>query len=93
MTLKQILDEYLPRGTQIDFMTIDAEGFDHEVVSSSDWEIYRPRVVLVELLNTELQKFGLHPTAIMLKEHNYRAFAKTFNTYFYVANGAFPTND
>ena len=93
VTLKQILDEYLPSGTQIDFMTIDAEGFDHDVVSSSDWKIYRPRVVLVELLNTELQKFELHPTARMLKEHNYRAFAKTYNTYFFVANEVFSTND
>jgi FkbM family methyltransferase len=93
VTLKQILDEYLPRGTQIDFMTIDAEGFDHEVVSSGDWKLYRPRVVLVELLNTEIQKFERHPTAMMLKEHNYRAFAKTYNTYFFVANEAFPPNE
>lgn len=47
----------------------------------------------MELLNTELQKFELHPAAIMLKEHNYRAFAKTYNTYFFVANEAFPIND
>lgn len=93
VTLKQILDEYLPRGTQIDFMTIDAEGFDHEIVSSSDWKLYRPRVVLVELLDTEIQKLEKHPTAIMLKEHNYRAFAKTYNTYFFVANEAFSTNE
>ena len=78
-------------------MTIDAEGFDHEVVSSSDWKLYRPRVVLVELLNTEMQKFESHPTAMMLKEHNYRVFyrvfAKTYNTYFFVANEAIPLNE
>ena len=91
--LKQILDEYLPPGTQIDFMTIDAEGFDHKIVSSSDWKLYRPRVVLVELLNTEMQKFEKHPTTILLIENNYRAFAKTYNTYFFVANEAFPVNE
>ena len=93
VTLKKILDENLPKGQQIDFMTIDVEGFDHEVVSSSDWILYRPRVVLVELLDTEIQKFERHPTAMMLKEHNYRAFAKTYNTYFFVANEAFPPNE
>jgi FkbM family methyltransferase len=93
VTLKQLLDEYLPRGIQIDFMTIDAEGFDHEIVSSGDWKRYRPRVVLVELLNTEIHKFERHPTAIILKENNYRAFAKTYNTYFFVANEAFPSNE
>ncbi|HEY3308695.1 MAG TPA: FkbM family methyltransferase [Desulfuromonadaceae bacterium] len=92
VTLKQILDKNLPRGTQIDFMTIDAEGFDHEVVSSNDWNMYRPRVVLVELLNTEIQNLESHPTAKMLSRHNYRALAKTYNTYFFVANEAFTQN-
>lgn len=93
VTLKQILDQYLPDGMQIDFMTIDAEGFDHEIVSSNDWDRYRPKVILVELLNTELQKFEVHPTTIMLKTHNYRAFAKTYNTYFFVSNEAFQINE
>ncbi|CAG1003570.1 hypothetical protein MTYP_03103 [Methylophilaceae bacterium] len=90
VTLKQILDANLPSGLQIDFMTIDAEGFDHEVISSNDWDRYRPRVVLVELLNTDIQNLETHPTAQILYRHNYRAFAKTHNTYFFVANEAFP---
>jgi FkbM family methyltransferase len=90
VTLKKILDENLPRGQQIDFITIDVEGFDHDVISSNDWNRYRPRVVLVELLNTEIQNLELHPTAIILEKYNYRAFAKTFNTYFFIANEAFP---
>lgn len=85
VTLKQILDEYVPSGVQIDFMTIDVEGFDHEVISSSDWSIYRPRVVLVELLNTDIQNLESHPTAQILHGHNYRVIAKTHNTYFFVA--------
>lgn len=89
VTLKQILDNNLPRGTQIDFMTIDAEGFDHDVVSSNDWNLYRPKVVLVELLDTEINNLGLHPTAQLLSLHNYRASAKTYNTYFFVANEVF----
>jgi len=90
VTLKQILDEYLPGGTQIDFMTIDAEGFDHEIISSNDWNLYRPRVVLVELLNTDIQNLETHPTAQILYRHNYRAMAKTLNTFFFVANEDFP---
>ncbi|MHB1174508.1 MAG: FkbM family methyltransferase [Sulfuriferula sp.] len=90
VTLKRILDEHLPSGTKIDFMTIDAEGFDHEIISSNDWNLYRPRVVLVELLNTDIQNLETHHTAQILYRHNYRALAKTFNTYFFVANEAFP---
>lgn len=93
VTLRQILDEYLPSGKRIDFMSIDVEGFDHEVVSSSDWSRYRPRVVLVELLNTDIQDIVSHPTAQILYRHNYRALAKTVSTVFFVANEDFPRID
>lgn len=92
VTLKQILDENLPSGTAIDFMTIDAEGFDHEIIISNDWARYRPRVLLVELLNTDIQNLDTNPTAQVLKSHNYRIMAKSFNTFFFVANEAFPQN-
>ena len=90
VTLKQILDEHLPLGTKIDFMTIDAEGFDHEVISSNDWGRYRPRVILIELLNTGIENLDAHPTAQLLHSQNYRVFAKTYNTFFFVANEALP---
>lgn len=92
VTLKKILDDHLPGGMQIDFMTIDAEGFDHEIVISNDWTLYRPRVLLVELLNTDIQNLDTNPTAQVLKRHNYRIMAKSFNTFFFVANEAFPQN-
>ena len=92
VTLKQILDEYLPCGTTIDFITIDVEGFDHEVISSNDWSRYRPRVILIELLNTSIINLEAHPTSQLLESHNYRVFAKTYNTFFFVANEAFPEN-
>jgi FkbM family methyltransferase len=92
VTLKQILDEHLPNGTQIDFMTIDAEGFDHEIISSNDWDCYRPSIVLVELLNTALQNLENHPTAQILNRYGYRAIAKTFNTYFFISDEALKRN-
>ena len=84
VTLQQILDEHLPDDTGIDFMTIDAEGFDHEVVISNDWTKYRPKVVLVEMLATDLSRMDDHPTAQLLGRNGYRLIAKTFNTYFFI---------
>ena len=88
VTLAQILDQHLPAGVSIDFMTIDVEGLDHEVIASNDWQRYRRRIVLVELLNTELENLATHPTAILLHQHGYRALAKTLNTCFFVSNEA-----
>lgn len=34
--------------TQIDFMKIDVEGYEVEVIQGGDWEKYRPKVVVVE---------------------------------------------
>ena len=90
VTLREILDKNLPIGAIIDFMSIDAEGFDHEIVCSNDWNRYRPRVVLVELLNTGIENLASHPTAQLLHQQGYRSFAKTFNTVFFVHNEAFP---
>lgn len=47
-SLRNILDQYLPEGQNIDFLTIDVEGLDLEVLKSNDWEKYRPRFILVE---------------------------------------------
>lgn len=34
--------------TSIDFMTIDTEGHDKEVLESNNWEIFRPRIICIE---------------------------------------------
>ena len=92
VTLKKILDDNLPHGTTIDFMTIDVEGFDHEVISSNNWDLYRPRIILIELLNSGIKNLEMHPTSQLLESYNYRIFAKTYNTFFFVSNEVFPQN-
>lgn len=41
LPLSEILDRYLPQKQKIDFMTIDVEGLDLEVLESNDWSLYR----------------------------------------------------
>jgi hypothetical protein len=83
-TLKEILDKHVPPGVTIDFMTIDVEGLDHEVICSSDWSRYRPRLVLVELLNVGIDHVFDHPTTQFLRQQGYRPVAKTLNSVFFV---------
>lgn len=85
--LDEILAQFLPAGTTIDFMTIDAEGLDFEIVQSNDWQRYRPRFILVELLETALAEVAAHPTAAFLAGHGYRPCAKAVNTVFFVDTG------
>lgn len=48
VTLSALLTEYLPQHLGIDFMSIDVEGAELEVLASNDWSRWRPRVICVE---------------------------------------------
>ena len=81
-TLANILDQHLPKGTSIDFLTIDAEGLDFQVLKSNNWEKYRPKVVLIE---SELDVKGMTGSEmdLYLEALDYELYAKTVKTYFY----------
>ena len=49
VTLRALLDECLPKGQHIDFMSVDCEGMDLTILQSNDWTQYRPDYVLVEI--------------------------------------------
>jgi len=81
--LPELLDEFLPRGQQIDLLSVDVEGMDLDVLEGNDWTRYRPHCVLVELVVTtirEVQESALHR---YLESLGYDLFAKTIYTLFY----------
>jgi len=46
--LADVLDKNLPANQQIDFLTIDVEGLDLQVLKSNNWDKYKPAYILVE---------------------------------------------
>lgn len=46
VTLKSIFKKYEVK--EIDFMKIDVEGMECEVIEGNDWELYRPKVLCIE---------------------------------------------
>ncbi len=50
MPLSAILAEHAP-DLVIDFMSIDTEGFDLEVLESNDWKRWRPQVICIEAVS------------------------------------------
>jgi FkbM family methyltransferase len=46
--LGEVLERHLPNGQVIDFMNVDVEGHDREVLESNDWKRFRPKFVVVE---------------------------------------------
>ncbi len=45
-TLKEIVSEHV--SGDVDFLKVDVEGFEREVLAGAEWSTFRPRVVLVE---------------------------------------------
>jgi len=82
--LDAVLDVNLPPSTTIDFMSIDVEGFDFKVVRSNDWSKYRPRCLLVEALESDLERAMSGELHQFMVKQNYTLFAKTYNTLFYM---------
>lgn len=86
--LDVLLDEYLPAGQTIDFLTVDVEGKDLEVLESNNWERYRPRLILAETLRTELLSLSACPSVRFLADKGYRPIGKTYNTTFFERIGS-----
>lgn len=81
--LADILDRYLETGTIIDFMTIDAEGLDMDVLRSNNWRRYRPRFVLVESQPLDDRGIDNNELCRFMQQQGYMFFAKTYYTYFF----------
>jgi FkbM family methyltransferase len=69
--LDSILDEYVPEGVEIDFLSIDVEGLDLEVVNSNNWDKYRPTFVLAETY-IDMDDPLSNEICIVMKQHGYK---------------------
>lgn len=83
--LETILDNYLPKNKRIDFLTIDVEGHDIEVLKSNNWEKYSPKIILVEELRSNISDI-IKRSEInhYLNEIGYKLYYRTYNTSFYL---------
>ncbi|MBY5949911.1 FkbM family methyltransferase [Algoriphagus marincola] len=83
-TLEEILDQYLPKNQEIDFLTVDVEGLDFEVIRSINLDKYKPKVILAEILRNSLSNLDQNPMLGYLEEYGYSVLAKTVNTAFFI---------
>lgn len=52
--LDDIMEKYLPINQKIDFMSVDVEGFDLEVLESNNWDKYKPSYILAEMQDVNI---------------------------------------
>ena len=81
-TLTTILDKTKFKGKEIDFLNIDTEGNDLEVLKSLDFKRYKPKLICVELVD------HFNPKQKEIKKHKIYKFLKN-NKYQLVWSGHF----
>ena len=84
--LEQILLAHVPEGVDIDFISIDVEGNELDVLKSNDWVNFRPKMLIVEILRQTLDEILNNPITCFLHEQQYELIAKTANSIFYIAS-------
>jgi FkbM family methyltransferase len=82
--LEDVLDKY--NVNEIDFMTVDVEGFDLSVFKSNNWSKYRPKVIITEFFAKDLDDLKNDSVFIFLKNIGYTQFCNTSTNMFYIEN-------
>ena len=67
ITLEDILDNYLPKNQEINFLTIDVEGLDFDVLKSNNFEKYKPKMILIEIKLKQLSTWFYELTKLDLQ--------------------------
>jgi FkbM family methyltransferase len=83
-TLTKVLEKNLPKNQEINFLTIDVEGLDFSVLKSIDLEKYRPKVILIEILSSNLDDIYSNEISIYLKKCNYIIHAKAIHSVIFI---------
>lgn len=68
----------------IDFLSIDVEGFEMEVLQQINFHIFRPTVIALEELGTNVFAQERSAAGKYLEQSGYQLSARTVNTSFYV---------
>lgn len=84
-TLQQIFEKYNIK-EQIDFLSIDVEGYDYKVLQSIDLNSFRPRVIVIESFDFLIEKSLKNDISVLMQENNYRFLAKTVTNSIYIAH-------
>lgn len=86
-TLGDVLNEFVQPLSKIDFLSVDAEGFDEQVLRSNDWSKFRPRFVVAESLGNAINSTLVScPLCRFLNSEGYKLICVTGRSRIFVEN-------
>jgi len=82
-TLAAVLAKSVPTGVAVDFMNIDCEGADIDVLRSNDWARFHPFLLAVEDLDLDLERVTESAIFRFLRPLGYRLVSHLHYTSLY----------
>ena len=80
--LSKVLKEYV-KNEEIDFLSINVEGCELDVLKSNDWNVFKPKIIIVEITNLDMDKLENNEIHTYLSKLGYKLFARTpFNSLY-----------
>ena len=73
--INDILTEHLTPGRTIDYLNVDCEGMDEEIIMSLDFDTYRPKVITIELGHVDLIDIKANAIVAFLYGRGYRLYS------------------
>lgn len=83
LPLAEVLNRHLPAGRSVDFMNVDCEGADLDVLRSNDWARYHPKLLAVEDLDLDLERVVESKIFRFLRPLGYRLVSHLHYTSLY----------
>ena len=85
VSLSSLLKQKLSNN-DIDFLSVDVEGNELDVLKSNDWKIYRPKFVIVEVTQHKPVIKNTKPFDKFLKKNSYTKFSETLINAIYISD-------
>ncbi len=85
--LNNILADTPYANKEIDLLTIDIEGHELPALQSLNFEIYRPKVIVVELHEENIEAILKNEVYLFIKSKDYSLFSWTLPSLIFVRNG------
>lgn len=82
--LSDILAKYIPKNEKINFLNIDCEGIEYEILKSNCWERYRPDLICIEILSSDIEDIINSNIYKYLSKLEYAFIYKAFNSCMFI---------
>jgi len=73
--LENLFEKYT-KNVEVDFLKIDVEGAEEQVIKSNNWSLFRPKVLVIEatLPNTQIESYKLWEKVLLQADYSFVYF-------------------